>query len=94
MCVCRSPPLYYRTGSRALRALLQIFGLMADDASAVSAAATAAEHCGSAAAEHIDMEERTPLAELLSDQTGAAGSWDLKAFYSDINEYKSLSAGR
>ena len=34
------------------------------------------------------MEERTPLKELLSDQTGAAGSWDLKVFYSDIKEYK------
>jgi hypothetical protein len=61
---------------------------MADATPAVSAAATAAEHGGSAAAELTDMEERTPLAELLSDQTGAAGSWDLKVFYSDIKEYK------
>ena len=34
------------------------------------------------------MEERTPLTELLSDQTGAAGSWDLKVFYSELKDYK------
>ncbi len=61
---------------------------MAHAASAASFAGTAAEHGGSAAAELTDVEERTPLKELLSDQTGAAGSWDLKVFYSDIKEYK------
>ena len=51
------------------------------------AAATAAEHGGSAAEEPTAVEERTPLRELLSDQVGAAGSWDLKVYYSEINEY-------
>ena len=58
------------------------------------AAATAAEHGGSAAAELTDMEERTPLRELLPDQIGAAGSWDLKVYYSELKEYKYTWKGK
>jgi len=58
------------------------------------AAATAAEHGGSATAELTDMEERTPLRELLSDQIGAAGSWDLKVYYSELKEYKYTWKGK
>ena len=58
------------------------------------AAATAAEHGGSAAAELTDMEERTPLRELFSDQIGAAGSWDLKVYYSELKEYKYTWKGK
>ena len=67
---------------------------MANDASAGSTAATAAEHGGSAAAELTGMEERTPLTELLSDQTGAEGSWDLTAWYSDIKDYNYTWKGK
>ena len=60
---------------------------MAENASVASNAAAAAEHGGSAAAEPAGTEERTPLTELISDETGAAGTWDLKVFDSDIKEY-------
>ena len=39
-------------------------------------------------------EERTPLRELLSDQTGAAGAWDLKVFHSEIKEYTYMWQGK
>ena len=58
------------------------------------AAATAAEHGGSATAELTDMEERTPLRELLSDQIGAAGSWDLKVYYNELKDYKYTWGGK
>ena len=77
----------YVAGKWSLRAPPLIPDAMADDASAASLAATATEHGDSAAATLTDMEERTPLKELLSDQTGAAGSWDLKVFYSEVKEY-------
>ena len=67
---------------------------MAKDASVASGPAAAAEHGGSAAAEPPGMEERTPLAELLSDETGAAGTWDLKVFDSDIKEYNYTWKGK
>ena len=52
----------------------------------------AAEHGQPAAA--TDMEERTPLRELFSDQIGAAGSWDLKVYYSELKEYKYTWKGK
>ena len=51
-------------------------------------AATAAVHGGPAAAELTDMEERTPLKELLSDQIGATATFELKVYYSELKEYK------
>ena len=45
---------------------------MAENASVASSAAAAAEHGGSAAAEPAGTEERKPLTELISDETGAA----------------------
>ena len=57
-CVCRSPQLYYRTNNRALRALLQMFGFMADDTSAVSAAASAAEHSNSRIGNSVKLEPK------------------------------------
>ena len=53
---------------------------MAENALVASSAAAAAEHDGSAAAEPAGTEERTPLTELISDETGAAGTGDLKVF--------------
>ena len=60
---------------------------MAENALVASSAAAAAEHGGSAAAEPAGTEERTPLTELISDETGAAGTWDLKVFDSNIKDY-------
>ena len=60
-CVCRSQPLYYRTGSHALRALLQVLGFMADDTSAVSAAASAAEHGNSRTGISVKLEPKLEL---------------------------------
>ena len=60
---------------------------MAENALVASSAAAAAEHGGSAAAEPAGTEERTPLTELTSDETGAAGTWDVKVFDSSIKDY-------
>ena len=60
---------------------------MAENASVVSNADAAVEHGGSAAADPAGTEQRTPLTELLSDVNGAAGTWDLNVFDSDIEEY-------
>ena len=60
---------------------------MAQDALVASDIAAAAEHGVSAAAEPAGMEERTPLTEFLFDETGAAGTWDVKVCYSDIDDY-------
>ena len=57
---------------------------MAENALVASSAAAAAEHGGSAAAEPAGTEERTPLTELTSDETGAAGTWDLNLFDCNI----------
>ena len=67
---------------------------MAENASVAPSAAAAAEHDGTAASEPAGTEERTPLTELISDQTGAAGTWDLKGFYSGIAEYQYNCKGR
>ena len=48
---------------------------------------SAAEHGGVAAAGLALTEDRTPLKELFSDETGAAGAWDLKVFHNEIQEY-------
>ena len=58
---------------------------MADGAPAAS---------GDAVAEHGGTEDRTPLTELLSDEAGAAGTWDLKVFYNGIKEYKYTWKGK
>ena len=50
---------------------------MADGAPAAS---------GDAVAEHGCTEDRTPLTELLSDEAGAAGTWDVKVFESSIKD--------
>ena len=60
---------------------------MAEITVAASGDAAAAEHGGVPAAQLTVTEDRTPLRELFSDETGAAGAWDLKVFYSQINEY-------
>ena len=60
---------------------------MAQDVPVASGIAAAAEHGVSAAAEPAGMEERTPLTEFLFDETGAAGTWDVKVCYSDIDDY-------
>ena len=67
---------------------------MAEDGSVASSVAAAAEHGGSAAAEPAGMEERTPLTELISDETGAMGTWHPKDFTSGIKDYKYTWKGR
>ena len=67
---------------------------MAENASVASSAAAAEEHGGSAAAEPAGTEDRTPLTELISDETGAAGTWDLKVFDSNIRDYQYTWKGR
>ena len=61
---------------------------MADAASGAGAAA-AASHGGErpAATEHGGADSTTPLEELVSDEVGAAGTWDLTIFRSEIDEY-------
>ena len=60
---------------------------MAETASIASSAPAAARHGGSAAAEPAGTEERTPLTELISDESGAAGTWHVKVFDSSIKDY-------
>ena len=67
---------------------------MAENVFVASSAAAAAEHGGSAAAEPAGTEDRTPLTELISDETGAAGTWDLKVFDSNIRDYQYTWKGR
>ena len=62
------------------------------EAASSTTRSAAAEHGQPAAA--TDMEERTPLRELFSDQIGAAGSWDLKVYYSELKEYKYTWKGK
>ena len=73
---------------------LQITARRANSMEAASSTtrSAAAEHGQPAAA--TDMEERTPLRELFSDQIGAAGSWDRKVYYSELKEYKYTWKGK
>ena len=54
----------------------------------------AAEHGDLASAEAAGKEERTPLTELISDETGAAGTWDLKVFENTIKDYQYTWGGK
>ena len=60
---------------------------MSNSAATASGAAAAVEHGGADAAKPSGADDRTPLSELLSDEIGAAGTWDLTVFYCDIKDY-------
>ena len=63
---------------------------MAVNVSGASKFTVVAEHGGAAAALTAGTEERTPLTELISDETGAAGTWGLKVFHRYILGYQDM----